>query len=157
MPLAFSPKAEERFQELLTHYPNKQAPLLMVLHLAQEDFGHVNKEVQEYVAKRLSLPVAHVYGVVTFYTMYHQEPFGKYHIGICTNLSCEVLGGQKIWEHCTQKLKIGNRETTPDGRFTLEEVECLAACGGAPCAQVNGQYHEKLTVESVDKLLDSLK
>lgn len=157
MPLAFSPQAEEQFQELLSHYPNKQAPLLMVLHLAQAEFGHVGKEVQEYVAGRLGLPIAHVYGVVTFYTMYHQEPVGKYHLGICTNLSCEILGGKKIFDYCKSKFGIDNKETSADGLFYLEEVECLAACGGAPCMQVNGEYHENLTVESVDKLLNSLK
>ena len=157
MVLAFSTKAEERFQELLTRYPNKQAPLLQVLHLAQEEFGYISEDVQRYVAGRLSLPLAHVYGVVTFYTMYHQKPVGKYFVEVCTSLSCEILGANKIADHCKKKLGLNFKETTADKRFTLAEAECLAACGGAPCLQINGEYHENLTVDSLDRLLDSLK
>ena len=157
MSLAFSPKAEERFQELLTRYPNKQAPLIQVLHIAQEEFGHISVEAQQYVAERLGLPLAHVYGVVTFYTMFHQKPVGKYFIEVCTSLSCEIMGVNPIVDHCKKKLGIKFKQTTEDGRFTLAEAECLAACGGAPCLQVNGVFHENVTVESVDRLLDSLK
>jgi NADH-quinone oxidoreductase subunit E len=157
MSLAFSQKAEERFQELLTRYPNKQAPLIQVLHIAQEEFGYISVDVQKYVAERLGLPVAHVYGVVTFYTMFHQKPVGKYFIEICTSLSCEIMGVNKIADHCKKKLGINFKQTTADGRITLAEAECLAACGGAPCLQVNGIFHEKVTVESVDQLLDGLK
>jgi NADH-quinone oxidoreductase subunit E len=157
MPLAFSVKAEERFQELLTRYPNKQAPLIQVLHLAQEEFGYVSQEVQRYVAGRLGLPLAHVYGVVTFYTMFHQKPVGKYFIEVCTNLSCEIMGANKILEHCKKKLGIDLKETTPDELFTLTEAECQAACGGAPCMQVNGEYYENVTIDSLDQLLNRLK
>jgi NADH-quinone oxidoreductase subunit E len=157
MSLAFSPKAEERFQELLTRYPNKQAPLIQVLHIAQEEFGHISVEAQQYVAERLGLPLAHVYGVVTFYTMFHQKPVGKHFIEVCTSLSCEIMGVNPIVAHCKKKLGINFKQTTEDGRFTLAEAECLAACGGAPCLQVNGVFHENMTVEKVDRLLDSLK
>jgi NADH-quinone oxidoreductase subunit E len=156
MPLAFSTKAEERFQELLTRYPNKQAPLLQVLHLAQEEFGYISEDAQRYVAERLSLPLAHVYGVVTFYTMYHQKPVGKYFIEVCTSLSCEILGANKIVDHCKKRLGINFKQTTPDGRFTLAEAECIAACGGAPCLQINSEFHENVTIEGLDRLLDSL-
>lgn len=157
MALAFSPGAEERFQELLSHYPNKQAPLLMVLHLAQEEFGHVGPEVQAYVAKRLGLPVAFVYGVVTFYTMYRQEPIGKYHLEVCTNLSCELRGCGSLLAHLHKRLGIRPGETSKDQLFTISEVECLAACGNAPVMQVNGRYQENLTIEKLDKILDGLK
>jgi NADH-quinone oxidoreductase E subunit len=157
MPLAFSPKAEEQFQELLRHYPNKMAPLIMALHLAQDDFGQVGPEVQAYVAQRLGLPPAFVLGVVSFYSMFHQEPVGKHHVEVCTNLSCQIRGGDELLAHCQKRLGIKPHETTADGRITLGEVECLAACGVAPALQVNGEFHENMTVEKLDKLLDGLK
>jgi NADH-quinone oxidoreductase E subunit len=157
MPLAFSPKAEARFQELLTRYPNKQAPLLMVLHLAQEEFGQVGPEVQAYVAARLELPPAFVLGVVSFYSMYHQEPIGKHHVEICTNLSCQLRGANALVDLAKKRLGVGLGKTTADGLCTLGEVECLAACGTAPVVQIDGEYHENLDPKRLGELLDGLK
>jgi NADH-quinone oxidoreductase subunit E len=157
MTIAFSPQAEEKFQKLLTRYPNTQAPLIMALHLAQDEFGHVGKEVQAYVAKRLNLPPAFVQGVVSFYTMFREEPVGKYHVEICTNLTCELRGSGGLVAHCERKLGIKLGETTADKKFTVQEVECLAACGNAPAIQINGEYHEDLTPAKLDQLLNELK
>lgn len=157
MTIAFSPQAEEKFQKILTRYPNTQAPLIMVLHLAQEEFGHVGKEVQAYVSKRLNLPPAFVQGVVSFYTMFREEPIGRHHVEICTNLTCELRGAGGLVKHCERKYGIKLGETSPDGKITLAEVECLAACGNAPAIQINGEYYEDLTPAALDQLLDGLK
>ncbi len=129
----------------------------MVLHMAQKEFGHVGPEIQAYVAERLGVPVASVYGVVSFYTMYRQKPIGRNHVEICTNLSCQLLGADGLVE-CVKKrygIKVG--ETSADGSVTLGEVECLAACGNAPALQINGIFHHDVTPEQLNRLLDGLK
>lgn len=128
-----------------------------VLWLAQKKFGWISKEVIEYVAKLLDLPPSHVDGVVSFYTMYFKKPMGKYHIQVCTNVSCMLRGGEEIYHHLCESLGIKNGEVTPDGLFSIEEVECMGACGGAPMIAINEDYYENLDIPLVDQLLEKLK
>ena len=125
--------------------------------MIQEQEGWISGEAMNYVAKLLEIPVGDVYGVVTFYTMYNQQPRGKYHLQICTNISCQLRGAEKLVEHACKTLGVKFNENTKDGRFTISEVECLGSCGTAPMMQMNNDYVENLTVEHLDKLLKELK
>jgi len=146
-----------KLEELKTKFPTTKSLTLPVLWMVQEEHGWVSTEAIKYVADLLHLPVRHVYGVVTFYTMFNIKPVGKYHLQVCTNISCQLLGGEKISEHVCKKLNIKIGETTPDKRFSVTEVECLGSCGTAPMMQVNERYYENLTVEKIDSLLEEFK
>ena len=137
-------------------YPDRRGALLPVLHLAQDTFGHVSLEVQEYVAGLFDLSPAHVHEVVTFYTLYFQQPKGRHVIAVCHNLSCHLAGAREILAHLRRRLGIEPGETTADGRVTLQAVECLCACEAAPMAQVNDRYEPNLTREKVDRILELL-
>jgi NADH-quinone oxidoreductase E subunit len=155
--VAFPPEAQQKFEWILTRYPNKEAALLPTLHLAQEVWGWVSPEVVHYVSELLDLSPATVFGVVTFYNMYNQKPVGRYHLQVCTNLSCMVNRAYDIYEHLCEKLDVKPGETTKDGRYTVVEVECLGSCGTAPVVQVNNDYHENMDVPKMDALLGQLK
>ena len=144
------------FEELKTKYPTLKSLTLPLLWMIQEEQGWISPEAMTYAAGLLNLPVRHIYGVVTFYTMFNTKPVGKYHLQVCTNISCKLLGSGEIAGHICKKLGIKTGETTPDKRFTLNEVECLGSCGTAPMMQVNDDYAENLTPAAVDKLLSSL-
>src|SRR5262245_17441759 len=150
----FSDQSEREIEELLTRYPTKQAALLPVLWIAEREFGYIAPEVMELVAKRLDVSPAHVYGVVTFYTMYQEEPAAKFHIQVCQTLPCAMMGCDKIIAHLETKLGIKAGEKTKDGRFKLSTVECLASCGTAPAMRVNETYYENLTEAEVDRLIE---
>jgi NADH-quinone oxidoreductase subunit E len=150
------PEFEKRVDVVVARYPEPKAALLPVLWEVQRARGHVDAESEAWVAARLGVTPAHVHGCVTFYTMYKQRPSGKYHIQVCTTLSCMLRGSDELVQHLTRRLGIGVGETTPDGRFSLVRVECLGSCGTAPMFQLNDDYHENLTTEGVDRLLDSL-
>ncbi|MFO7845395.1 MAG: NAD(P)H-dependent oxidoreductase subunit E [Balneolaceae bacterium] len=148
----------EKIEKIKSKYPEVMPATLPVLWLAQEKFGHVDPEVQRLVASTLELPEAHVHGVATFYTQYYKEKKGKYVLDVCTCLSCQLCGGYDILHYIEDKLGIKSGETTEDGRFSLQEVECLGACGYAPMLQVtNDKYVNNLTEEKVDNLIDALK
>lgn len=153
----FTSENKQKFESLLTKYPNKQAALLPTLWLAQEQNGHLSLDVQEYVANLLNLSPVHVRGVVSFYTMYKEQPVGKYHLQVCRTLSCALVGCESIVRHLDETHKIKNGETTPDGMFSLELVECLASCGTGPVMQVNESYFENLNTDKVDQLIKKLK
>jgi len=153
----FSESALREFEELLTHYPTRQAALLPTLWIAQREFGWVGDNAQAYVADLLGLPYAHVRAVVTFYPMFHQKPMGRYLLDVCTNLSCRLRGADQIVDCIRRRLGIGIDETTEDGKFTLGVAECLASCGTAPMLQLNqDRFYENLTEESTLKLIDEL-
>ena len=156
MSVAFSETARAEFERLLTRYPDRKAVILPALHLAQKEFGYVSDEAIVYIAGLVGLSPAKIEGVATFYTMYNRKPVGKYHVQICRNISCSLLGAEHLIEHVAKKLGVRPGETTPDGKFTLAKVECLGSCGTAPVMQVNDEYHENLTVESIDRILDQL-
>ncbi|MFP4369625.1 MAG: NADH-quinone oxidoreductase subunit NuoE [Bacteroidota bacterium] len=154
--IQFSEKELKDIEQLKAKYPNPKAALMPVLWMAQKKFGWLSKDVMKYVGEVMELPYSHVYGVATFYTMYFKKPMGKYHIQVCTNVSCMLLGGEEIFMYLQEKLGIGHNECTEDGLFSLEEVECMGACGGAPMIAVNEDYYENVNEEQIDKLLDSL-
>ena len=156
MSVAFSESTRREFEGLLSRYPDKEAVILPALYLAQREFGYVSDEAIVYIADLVGVPPAFIEGVATFYTMYNRKPVGKYHVQICRNISCSLLGAEHLIEHVSKRLGIKPGETTPDGKFTLSKAECLGSCGTAPVMQVNDDYHEDLTQEKIDALLDRL-
>jgi NADH-quinone oxidoreductase E subunit len=142
--------------KLKPRYPEKQAVLLPALHLAQKEFGWVSSEVMDEVAAAIDIHPSVVREVITFYTMYNLKPVGKYHLQFCTNISCALMGAEELLSHCEKKLGIEAGETTADNRFTITEMECLGACGTAPCVQINDDYHENLNKQSLDRVLSEL-
>lgn len=155
--MEFSPQTLKKIEEIAGRYPKREAAMLPVLYLAQEEFGYIGQEAIECVAGVLELPPARVYNVVTFYTMFNRKPIGKYHIQVCRTLSCALVGAGKITALLKSRLGIEVGETTPDRRFTLSEVECLASCGTAPMMQINEDYYEGLTEKKVEEILQRLK
>ncbi len=155
--LKFSDAALKEYHDLLGRYPTRQAALLPALWIAQREFGWLSEEAQAYVARLMEIPPAHVRAVVSFYTMFHRKPVGRYLLDVCTNLSCRLRGADKIVDCIRGRLGIGFGETTADGKFTLGSVECLASCGTAPMLQLNQDaYFENLTEASTLKLIDEL-
>jgi NADH-quinone oxidoreductase E subunit len=157
MALEFSAQAKQQIERMRMRYPTRQAALLPVLHIAQDEFGYLSDEAIELVATTLALPPAHVFGVVTFYTMFHREPRGTNELMVCTNVSCMLRGAYDILGHLQKRLGIAPGETTADGAFTLVEEECLAACANAPMMICGPEYYLDLTPEKVDRILDDLK
>ena len=155
--VAFSPEQLAEVRRLQSLYPDKRGALLPVLHMAQDTFGYVSLEVEEYVAGLFELSPAHVHEVVTFYTLFFQQPKGRHVVAVCQTLSCHLLGAKSIIEHLERTLGIQVGETTPDGKVTLLAVECLCACEGAPMMQVDDRYEGHLTAEKVDRLLEGLR
>lgn len=156
MAVQFSDATYQRFEETLSHYPTKQAALLPTFWLAQEEFGYLSLEVMEYIAQLLELSPAYVASVASFYTMLYRQPMGRFHLQVCTNLSCRLRGSDRIVDCVQDKLGIRLGQTTADQVFSLSEVECLGSCGTAPVVQVNDDYHENLTPDQVVRLLDGL-
>ncbi len=152
----FGPEFEKRVDELVALYPEPRAALLPVLWEVQHNKGWIDAECEVWVADRLGVSPAHVHGAVTFYTMYKQRPSGKYHVQVCTTVSCMLRGSDELMAHLEQKLGIKEGEITEDGRFSLMRVECLGSCGTAPMFQLNDDYHENLTHDRVDRILDEL-
>ncbi len=153
----FSEARKAEIAALVSRYPGPQSALLPVLHMAQEDFGYLSMEVQKLVAETLGIRLMAVREVVTFYTMFREQPCGKYLLEVCTNAGCMLNGADELVAHMCEKLGIKVGETTPDGLFTVTEVECAGACAGAPVVQVNNVYHEKATPESMDALIDKVR
>jgi NADH-quinone oxidoreductase subunit E len=154
---AFTAEQLAEVERLKARYPDPRGALLPALHLAQETFGWISLEVEEYVAGLFRLSPAHVHEVVTFYTLFFRQPSGRHVISVCHNLSCHLLGAKGIVEHLERRLGIGVGETTPDGRVTLLGVECLCACEQAPMMQVDDRYEGHLTPEKLDRILDGLR
>lgn len=149
---------KEQIAELLTRYPTSEAVLLPALHLAQKAWGGwLPDEAIAAVAAEINLPVSKVYGVVTFYDLYHQHPVGRHRIRVCTNLSCQLRGAEEIMEVLHQELGVGEDEITPDGRCTYVHFECLGSCDTAPMMMVDETYHENLTPQQVRQILKGLK
>jgi NADH-quinone oxidoreductase subunit E len=154
----FSSEAMKVYEDLLTRYPNKKAPILMVLHLAEKEFGYLSLDVQEYVANLLELPPAHVLGVCTFYKMYKLEPKGKKRIQYCATLSCAIMGGEKVFDHICSKIGVGRKGgLSEDGLVSIEKVECLGACDLAPMMLTNDETHGLLTPDKFDALYEKWK
>jgi NADH-quinone oxidoreductase subunit E len=152
--MKFSDEFETRFTMMVGHYPTKRSVLVPTLLYAQDEIGYLSDEVIQEIARRLELTELDVRNVISYYSMLTTKPRGKYNVQVCTNIACMLRGGEELFAHCRKKLGIGHKQTTEDGRFTLEEVECIGACSWAPAIQVNYDFHENLTVEKLDKVLD---
>lgn len=157
MSFKFSEENSRKIEEAVKKYPHKNAAVMPVLYIAQEQDGWISQDVIKEVATVLEMTAEEVLGIVTFYSMYHTKPAGKYHLQVCTNVSCMLRGATDIYKHVKDKLKIENNGLTDDSIFSLEEVECMGSCGTAPIIAVNEDYFENLTVQKVDEILDSLK
>jgi len=150
----FSPELAARFDRLVTLYPVKRSALVPMLLYAQDEVGYVSDEVITELAQRLDLLELDVRNVLSYYSMLRTRPAGKYNVQVCTNISCMLRGGYKLLHHCQERLGIGHKGVTPDGLFSLEEVECIGACCWAPAVQVNYDFHDNLTPEKLDQILD---
>lgn len=156
--IEFNKEELDQIEKIKERYPEVQPAVMPVLWMAQEKFGHVEPEVQKLVANTLDLPESHVQGVASFYTQYYKEKMGKYVLDVCTCLSCQVCGGYDMLHYIEEKLGIKAGETTEDGMFSIQSVECLGACGYAPMMQItNDVYVNHLDKAKVDKVIDTLK
>jgi len=149
----FSKARLDEIETLVKRYPHPKSALLPVLHMAQEDFGHLSMQAQQLVADTLGIRLMAVREVVTFYTMFREQPCGTYLIEVCTNVGCMLNGAYDLMSHLEKTLGIKAGGTTPDGMFTVAEVECAGACGGAPVVQVNNAYHENVDVAHMDGVI----
>jgi NADH-quinone oxidoreductase subunit E len=157
--MTLSPQLEAKFQQLLSNYPEgrQRSAMIPMLIYAQDEIGSVTKELIDEVAQRVGVLPLQVEEVMSYYSMLHTKPLGKYHVQVCTNVSCMLVGGAELWEHACRKLGIGHKQVTADGQFSLEEVECMGACSWAPAIQVNYDFHHHVTSEKLDQLLSSLR
>jgi NADH-quinone oxidoreductase subunit E len=153
----FSEEFEARFAQMLTHYPTRRSALVPTLLYAQDEVGHLSNEVIAELAQRLDLTELEVRNVISYYSMLTTKPRGKYNVQVCTNIACMLRGGEELLGHCKKKLGVGHKGTTQDGLSSLEEVECIGACSWAPAIQVNYDYHENLTTDKLDQVLDEYK
>jgi NADH-quinone oxidoreductase subunit E len=155
--MKFSDEFETRFTEMLSHYPTRRSALVPTLLYAQDEIGSLTDEAIAELAGRLDLTDLEVRNVISYYSMLTTKPRGKYNVQVCTNIACMLRGGEELLDHCKKRLSIGNKGTTPDGMFSLEEVECIGACSWAPAVQVNYDFHENLTNSKMDQVLDEYK
>src|SRR3984885_4822956 len=155
--MKFSEHFEARFAEMLGHYPTKRSALVPTLLYAQDEVGFMSDEVIAELALRLDLTELEVRNVISYYSMLTTKPRGKYNVQVCTNIAGMLRGGEELLDHFQKKLGIGNKVTTPDGMFSLEEVECIGGCSWAPAVQVNYDFHENLTNAMTDQVLDSYR
>jgi NADH-quinone oxidoreductase subunit E len=155
--MKFSDHFEKRFAQMLTHYPTPRSVLVPTLLYAQDETGYLTDEVIHELAERLGLTDLEVRNVISYYSMLTTKPRGKFNVQVCTNIACMLRGGEELLDHCKKKLGVGHKGTTADGMYSLEEVECIGACSWAPAVQVNYDFHENLTPEKMDKVLESYR
>ncbi len=157
MAVAFKPETIKEFESIAARYPVRRAALLPALWLAQRDFGWLSNDVLEAAAKLVGVSPVQVLEVAEFYTLYHKNKPGKYNLQVCKTLSCLLNGAEEIQKTLERVLDLKPGETTPDGLFSYQPVECLASCHTGPCMRVNDEYHENLTPEKIEKLIEKLK
>ena len=157
--MTFSPQLEARFEKFLNSYPpgRQRSALIPMLLYGQDELGHISDEFIEEVARRVGVTPLQVNEVLSYYSMLHKKPLGKYHVQICTNISCLLWDGDKLYDHACHKLGLGHKEVSADGQFSLEEVECMGACSWASAIQVNYDFHHYVTPEKLDQIIDSLR
>ena len=157
--MTFSPQLEDRFAKMLKSYPpgRTRSAVVPMLIYAQDETGAITQELIEEVARRCGVEPLQVDEVVGYYSMLHRKPQGKYHVQICTSISCMLVGAEELYDHTQKKLGIGHKQVTPDGQFSLEEVECMGACSWAPAVEINYDFHHFVTPEQLDKLIDDLR
>jgi len=146
-----------KFDQVIARYPLKRSAIVPLLMFGQDEIGYVSEELIQEVARAVDVRPIEVIEDIGYYSMLHRRPIGKYNFQVCTNISCLLCGGEEMLDHCSKKLGIGHKQTTPDGKFSLEEVECLGACCGAPAMQVNYDFYENLTPEKIDALIEKLR
>ncbi|HET8678341.1 MAG TPA: NAD(P)H-dependent oxidoreductase subunit E [Blastocatellia bacterium] len=154
--IQFSEEAMRRYEKILSHYPEKRAALLPVLTLAQREFGWISQEVADYLSELMGYPPSDILSVATFYTMLQKKPVGKFHMEICRNVSCWLMGTYPCVDEIKRQLKIDVGEITPDGKFSWNLTECLGSCGTAPAMQVGDRYYENLTPERIVEIIEKL-
>jgi len=155
--MRFSDQLEQRFATMVTHYPTKRSVLVPMLLYIQDEIGAITDEAIHEMAQRVELSELEVRNVVSYYSMMRTRPIGKHNFQICTNVSCLLRGGDEIFEHCKKKLGVDHKESTEDGLFHLEEVECIGACSWAPAMMLNYEFVENLTPAKIDELIDGIK
>jgi NADH-quinone oxidoreductase subunit E len=155
--MVVSDKLDSFFTEKMKQYPTQRSFLVPMLLYTQDELGYISEEAITYIAAKVGLTELEVRNVISYYSLLRTKPLGKFHVQICTNISCMLRGGEEVFEHCKEKLGIGHKQTTADGMFSLEEVECLGACSWAPAAQVNYDFHENLTPAKMDKVFEQYK
>lgn len=153
----FSPELAARFDRLVTLYPVRRSALVPMLLYAQDEIGYLSDAAIAEIARRIGITELDVRNVLTYYSMLRTKPAGKFNVQVCTNISCMLRGGRELLEHCERRLGIGHKQVTADGIFSLEEVECIGACSWAPAVQVNYDFHDNLTPEAMDAVLDSYR
>ncbi len=156
--MQLSPTLEAKFQSLLSNYPEdkKRSALIPMLMYGQDELGSVTPELIQEVATRVGVQPLQVSEVMSYYSMLHPKPLGKFHVQICTNVSCLLTGGEELWDQACHKLGIGHKQATSDGLISLEEVECIGACSWAPAIQINYDFHHQVTPDQLDQLIDGL-
>jgi len=154
--MVVSEKLDKFFTEKMKEYPTQRSFLVPMLLYTQDELGYLSDEAIAYAAQKTGLTELEVRNVISYYSMLHTRPMGKHHVQVCTNISCLLRGGEEVFEHCRHRLGIGHKQVTADGKFSLEEVECIGACSWAPAIQINYDFHENLTPEKLDHILDKL-
>lgn len=157
--MTFSPALEARFDKLLKSYPTgrQRSAVVPMLLYAQDEVGHVSRELIEEVARRCGVNPLQVDEVIGYYSMLHRTPLGKYHVQVCTNIACQAVGGEELYAHACKTLRLGNKQVSKDGLISLEEVECMGACAWAPAIQVNYDFFHQVTPERFDQLMEALR
>ena len=155
--MVVSENLDKFFDEKMKEYPTRRSFLVPMLLYTQDEIGYLTDEAVAYLAGKTGLSELEIRNVISYYSLLHTKPMGKYHVQVCTNISCLLRGGEELFEHCSRKLGIGHKQKTADGLFSLEEVECIGACSWAPAVQVNYDFHENLTPEKLDRVLDDYK
>ena len=153
----FTTENEATAREIVSRYPRAKSATIPLLHLAQEQDGYVTDDAMEHIAELVGTTPAQVLGTCSFYEMFKREPVGRYLVNICTNISCQIMGGEELLHHAEHALGIKAGSTTPDGLFTIEDVECIAACTEAACLQVNYRYRHRITLEEFDQMVADLR
>ena len=157
MEIKFNQEDLKEIEHIKSKYPNTESAIMPILWFSQNKFGYISDEVIIYLSDLLKISASKIEGIVSFYTMFHRKPVGKYHIQVCTNVSCMVRDGIKLFHYVSDKYKVKNMETTSDGLLSLEEVECMGACGGAPMIAINENYYENIDIPKLDAILSELK
>jgi NADH-quinone oxidoreductase subunit E len=155
--MVVSEQLDSFFTEKMKEYPTQRSFLVPMLLYTQDELGFLSNEAIEYIANKVGLSELEVRNVITYYSMLTTKPRGKYNVQVCTNICCMLRGANELFAHCKKTLGVGHKQTTPDGLFSLEEVECIGACSWGPAMQVNYDFHENLTNEKVDSILANYK
>jgi len=155
--MIISEQLDQFFDQKMKEYPTKRSFLVPMLLYSQDELGYINDEVIAHLAKKTELTELEVRNVISYYSMLHTRKMGKYHVQVCTNICCMLRGSDELFEHCSKSLGIGHKQVTKDGMFSLEEVECIGACSWAPAVQVNYDFHENLTAEKMDEVIEECR